>query len=93
MNKGDIKATQGDIGHSQAYMVTRVYAHILDEDRKVNAVKMEQAFYSQNANPDLRSVRPPETEESNNPDLESFIAKLRNASPEKLALLADLFKG
>jgi len=44
LNRGDIKATQGDTGHSQADMVTRVYAHILDEDRKVNAVKMEQAF-------------------------------------------------
>jgi len=93
LNKGDIKATQGDTGHSQADMVTRVYAHILDEDRKVNAVKMEQAFYSPQANPDLRNVRPPESEESNNLELESFIAKLRNASPEKLALLAELFKG
>ena len=93
LNKGDIKATQGDTGHSQADMVTRVYAHILDEDRKVNAVKMEQAFYSPQANPDLRNVRSPESEESNNIELESFIAKLRNASPEKLALLAELFKG
>jgi len=93
LNKGDIKATQGDTGHSQADMVTRVYAHILDEDRKVNAVKMEQAFYSPNANPDLRSVRPLDSAESNNIELESFIEKLRSASPEKLALLADLFKG
>ena len=36
LNHGDIKATQGDTGHSQADMVTKVYAHILDEDRKVN---------------------------------------------------------
>ena len=54
---------------------------------------MEQAFYSTNANPDLRSVRPPEAEESNNLELESFIEKLRNASPEKLAVSAELFKG
>ncbi len=27
-------------------MVTRVYAHILDEDRKVNAEKFENAFYT-----------------------------------------------
>lgn len=92
LNKGDIKATQGDTGHSQADMVTRVYAHILDEDRKVNAVKMEQAFYSPQANPDLRSVRPPE-EKADNLEIEDFISKLRNASPEKLATLAELFKG
>ena len=46
LNNGDIKATQGDTGHSQADMVTRVYAHILDEDRKVNAEKFEKAFYT-----------------------------------------------
>ena len=34
-------------------MVTQVYAHILDEDRKVNAQKFEMAFY---ANADLRGV-------------------------------------
>ena len=49
LNHGDIKATQGDTGYSQADMVTKVYAHILDEDRKVNAQKFESAFY---ANPD-----------------------------------------
>jgi len=93
LNKGDIKATQGDTGHSQADMVTRVYAHILDEDRKVSAVKMEQAFYSPQANPDLRNVHPPEYESSGDLDVEAFIAKLRNASPDKLAVLAELFNG
>ena len=43
LNKGDIKATQGDTGHSQPDMVTQVYAHILDEDRKVNASALKQA--------------------------------------------------
>ena len=53
INKGDVKATQGDTGHAQSDMVTQVYAHILDEDRKVNAQKFEMAFY---ANADLRGV-------------------------------------
>ena len=74
-------------------MVTRVYAHILDEDRKINAVKMEQAFYSPQANPDLRGVRPPVSETTGDLDVDAFIAKLRNASPEKLAVLAELFSG
>ena len=34
-------------------MVTKVYAHILDEDRKINAQKFEAAFYS---NPDMRQI-------------------------------------
>ena len=27
-------------------MITSVYAHILDEDRKINAQKFESAFYA-----------------------------------------------
>ena len=45
LNHGDIKATQGDTGHSQADMVTEVYSHILDEDRKINAQKFDDSFY------------------------------------------------
>ena len=50
---GDIKATQGDTGHAQVEMVTKVYSHILDEDRKVNAQKFEEAFYQPQANSTL----------------------------------------
>ena len=42
---GDIKAVQGDSGHSQAQMVTDQYSHILDENRRENAELMEKAFY------------------------------------------------
>ncbi len=55
LNHGDLKATQGDTGHAEIDMITSVYAHILDEDRKINAQKFESAFY---AKPDLRAVRP-----------------------------------
>ena len=45
---------QGDSGHAQADMVTEVYGHILDEDRKKNAQMMERAFYNkENLNPDM----------------------------------------
>ena len=37
LNHGDLKATQGDTGHAEIDMITKVYAHILDEDRKINA--------------------------------------------------------
>lgn len=43
---GDIKSVQGDSGHAQADMVTEVYGHIIDEERRKNAELMEKAFYS-----------------------------------------------
>ena len=54
LSGGDIKAVQGDSGHAQADMVTEVYGHILDEDRKKNAQLIEDAFYKkENLNPDM----------------------------------------
>ena len=44
LSGGDIKAVQGDSGHAQADMVTEVYGHIIDEDRRKNAERMENAF-------------------------------------------------
>lgn len=60
LNHGDLKATQGDTGYAEIDMITKVYAHILDEDRKINAQKFESAFY---ANPDLQNVKPPQEPE------------------------------
>ena len=45
LNGGDIKAVQGDSGHSQINMVTDVYSHIIDDDRRKNAELFEDAFY------------------------------------------------
>lgn len=45
LNGGDIKSVQGDSGHAQVKMVTDVYSHILDEDRRLNAQRFEEAFY------------------------------------------------
>jgi integrase len=44
---GDIKAVQGDTGHAVADMVTNVYSHIVDEDRKTLAKKVDEQFFSQ----------------------------------------------
>lgn len=58
LSGGDIKAVQGDSGHAQADMVTEVYGHILDEERKKNAKMLEQAFYKkENLNPDISKPR------------------------------------
>ena len=89
LNHGDLKATQGDTGHAEIDMITSIYAHILDEDRKVNAQKFETAFY---AKPDLRNVRPPEEPTKSEPatlDLESLVEQLQK-SPELASALAAL---
>jgi len=90
LNHGDLKATQGDTGHAEIDMITKVYAHILDEDRKVNAQKFESAFYS---NPDLRNVHPPQ-EQTQQPalDLTALIEQLQK-SPELANTLATLIAG
>ncbi len=75
LNHGDLKATQGDTGHAEIDMITKVYAHILDEDRKINAQKFETAFYS---NPDLRAVKPPEPPEGVL-ELDHLIEQLRRS--------------
>ena len=46
LNGGDVKAVQGDSGHSQTSMVTDVYSHILDDDRRINAQLFEDTFYN-----------------------------------------------
>lgn len=85
LNHGDLKATQGDTGHAQIEMITQIYAHILDEDRKVNAQRFESAFY---ANPDLRQVKAPAEAGRPTADLAAIIDQLPQ-SPE----LAEALKG
>ena len=90
LNHGDLKATQGDTGHAEIDMITKVYAHILDEDRKINAQKFESAFY---ANPDLRKAAPPQEQPSAQTiDLAALIEQLQK-SPELANTLAALIAG
>lgn len=83
LNHGDLKATQGDTGHAQIDMITKVYAHILDEDRRINAQKFETAFY----NTDLQDLRPTQTNE--NMHINTLIEQLKE-SPELIETLAKL---
>ena len=91
LSGGDIKAVQGDSGHAQADMVTEVYGHIIDEDRRKNAEMMEKAFYNkENLNPQMK-----ESKESSNTiavpegvDAELLMKVLGN--PEMAALLTSL---
>lgn len=89
LNHGVLKATQGDTGLAEIDMITKVYAHILDEDRKINAQKFESAFY---ANPDLRNVKPPQEPEkpqTQTLDLAALVEQLQK-SPELANTLAAL---
>ncbi len=70
-------------------MITDVYAHILDEDRKVNAQKFEATFYAQNSVNPLKNVKPPEDSDS---DLTKLISALEQ-SPELVAMLTKALKG
>ena len=92
LNGGDIKAVQGDSGHAQVNMVTDVYSHILDEDRKRNAELFEEAFYGKkNLNPQMidagaeKMITVPD-----GVDAETLMKVLGN--PEMVALLSSLAK-
>ena len=90
LNHGDIKATQGDMGHAQPDMVTEVYSHILDEDRKINAQRFEAGFY---ANPDMRGVEKSIREKSNNQvDLAALVKQIQE-NPELAEILKNLISG
>lgn len=98
LSGGDIKAVQSDSGHAQADMVTEVYGHILDEDRKKNAQLMENAFYNkENLNPDIHGASGTQNNNNNNMisvpegvDADMLMKVLGN--PEMAALLTSLAK-
>lgn len=92
LNRGDIKSVQGDSGHAQVSMVTDVYSHIIDEDRKKNAERFEEAFYGKkNLNPQMtedpreKIIAVPEGVDS------ELLTKVLN-NPEMAALLSALAK-
>lgn len=92
LNRGDIKSVQGDSGHAQVSMVTDAYSHIIDEDRKKNAERFEEAFYGKkNLNPQMtedpreKIIAVPEGVDS------ELLTKVLN-NPEMAALLSALAK-
>ena len=89
---GDIKAVQGDSGHSQVDMVTDVYSHIIDEDRRRNAELFEEAFYEKkNLDPKMREETTTQTVDVPDDVDAELLAKVL-ANPEMKALLASLAK-
>lgn len=88
LSKGDIKSVQGDTGHATADMVTRVYAHVLNERRKENAKVFEQEFYSVS---DLKNAKPTENTNSET-DIKALLVQLQK-SPKLIAMMKNLLNG
>lgn len=84
LNGGDIKAVQGDSGHAQGTMVTEVYSHIVDDDRRLNAELMEEDFYSGKG----KKKGTAGSGADNNPDMTKLLKMLEK--PEVVALLKVL---
>lgn len=58
LSQGVIKAVQGDSGHAQVEMITDLYGHILDNNRIINAKRMDKAFFQKGDNEQESNVRP-----------------------------------
>lgn len=65
-------------------MVTKVYGHIMDEGRKVNALKFNDSFYSENG----QSIDHQETQRVNVNELVSVL----KSDPELLGRLLEALK-
>ena len=83
LNHGDLKATQGDTGHAEIDMLTKVYAHILDSDRKITAQRFEEAFYQPQNLPEQKDNSP------SSPDIAALIAQIQQY-PELGKILSDV---
>ena len=89
LTHGDIKAVQGDTGHSQTSMVTDRYAHIIDADRKVIAEKMEATFFSGSKTKESEGKQAAQSEVSSE-DRELIMQLMSN--PQAMTLLKSLAK-
>ena len=99
LSGGDIKSVQGDSGHSQTDMVTGVYSHIIDEDRRRNAELFEEAFYQKkNLDPKMKATGSQDEGSSGKRTMEipegvdaELLLKVLN-NPEMAALLTAMAK-
>lgn len=93
LNGGDMKSVQGDSGHAQMKMVADVYSHIIDDDRRLNAQRFEEAFYSgrkseEQLSEPVNELTPPS--DSSEIDQQLLLRLLKN--PEMATLLKTLAK-
>ena len=81
---------QGDSGHAQAKMVVDVYAHIVDDDRRMNAQRFEETFNSPKKE-DTGKEQEKAADSAQETDQELLLKLVAN--PEMAALLKTLAKG
>lgn len=91
LNGGDMKSVQGDSGHAQMKMVADVYSHIIDDDRRINAERMEEAFYSGRKTAVPENTAPETPQVGSNEDDRELLLKLLS-NPEMAVLLKSLAK-
>ena len=83
-----MKSVQGDSGHAQVKMVADVYSHIIDDDRRLNAERLEAAFYSGRA----VTPEPVQSVPEAIPDGDTALLMKLLQNPEMAALLKSLAK-
>ena len=93
LNGGDMKAVQGDTGHAQLKMVSDVYSHILDEDRRLNADKFEKVFYQHQKPVEKETVQPEIAQPAAATNDVAKVLELLNKSPELTSQLLQLLSG
>lgn len=89
LSGGDIKGVQGDTGHAQATMVTERYAHILDDNRRMNAERFQQQFYS-GTTKEEPEAQPNQVQPNDTDSKQALLLKLLTESPEMAAMLKSL---
>lgn len=86
LNGGDMKSVQGDTGHAQLKMVSDVYSHILDEDRRNNAQRFEEVFYQKEDALEEKSKTKVQASDT------SQVVELISQSPELAGKLLELLQ-
>jgi len=89
LSGGDNKGVQGDTGHAQASMVTEQYAHILDDNRHMNAERFQHQFYSGIASEEL-ATQPDPLQQLDAGEKQELLIKLLAESLEMATLLKSL---
>lgn len=85
LSGGDIKGVQGDTGHAQATMVTERYAHILDDNRRMNAVRFQKEFYTPAGAEEQKA--PDSVDQLDTSGKQALLLKLLSESPEMMAMI------
>lgn len=80
---------QGDTGHAEAEMVTDVYSEIVDEDRRLNAERMDQAFYAVKDKKNSQKDSPEEVTKTDEKILLELLKNLPDKTRKRLLKMSE----